>query len=168
MSRTPMNCSRIQCAAALTSTLLLATACGGLPLEPASSVQTDPIAGYVLPRTPGAGRSLVYVIRPLPSARPERFEVFVDRQARAAEVGSTLGREYIWFEAAPGHHTVYSKGGNLASIRFEARAGDVVYLEQRAEPGVVRPSSTLRRIDAATAQYQLRYHASLGTLHAED
>lgn len=87
------------------SILMLATAfavlsgCASLPSPEVMQTET---ASFQLPKMPEQGKALVYVVRPSGVGGLVRFNVFVDDQEAASEMGHTRSSQYIYFNVTPG------------------------------------------------------------------
>jgi len=161
-----MNNSLKRWALALWCALALAFA--GCASVPAPEVMQKETEGFQLPQLPQEGKAVVYVVRPSGVGTLIRFNVFVDGQEEAAEMGYTRGRQYIYFNLLPGAHKIYSKAENWAEMEVTARAGDIIFIQQNPAMGLVMARNTLERIEE---QYQGKYHVKtleLGTVLKTD
>lgn len=118
---------------------------------------------YKLPMLPSEGKALVYVVRPSNIGFLVRFNVFVDNQAAASEVGHTVGNEYIMFEVSPGSHTIYSKAENWAEAAIAPKAGDVVFVRQYPNIGLLFARNSLAVVDEVEGKHALM-KSSLGII----
>jgi len=92
-----------------------------------------------------------------------RFNVFVDDQEAASEVGYTRASQYIYFQVQPGDHKIYSKAENWADAQISAKAGDVIFVQQEPAMGVLMARNSITKIE----DYQGKYHVktlALGTI----
>ena len=131
-------------------------------LPPRDQMKSE-TAAFQLPRMPSEEMAIVYVVRPSALGGLVRFNVFVDDQEEASEVGYTRAREYIYFEVKPGEHKVYSKAENWAENLISAKAGDIVFLQQRVYMGFLMARNDLNKIDETEGAYQVK-NLTLGTL----
>jgi hypothetical protein len=147
------------------SVLALASGCASLP---APEVMQKQVENYQLPKLPEEGKALVYVVRPSGAGKLVRFNVFVDDQEEASEMGHTRGKQYIYFNLLPGPHKILSKAENWAEIEVNANAGEIIFIEQETTMGVVMARNRLKQIEE---QYQGKYHVKtlkLGTIIKAD
>ena len=116
-----------------------------------------------LPREPGAGQGMIYVVRPSPVGGMIRFNVFLNDQDEGSEMGFTRGGQYIYFAVPPGKHRVYSKAENWAEIDVSVADGQVVFLQQDAAVGVLMARNSIAELEAGQGRYYARTLA-LGTV----
>lgn len=148
----------------LFSFLVLFAGCATLP-KPAE-MQAD-IAGYTLPKSPEEGKALVYVVRPSSMGGVVRFNVFVDDEQAASEMGYTRGGQQIHFNLTPGEHEILSVAENTARIRVKAEAGAIVFLQQDPQMGILFARNGLTMLP----DYEGKYHVKrlkLGTIIRQD
>lgn len=147
--------------AALAVAALALTGCASLPSPDA--MRAD-IAGYQLPHQPPEGRAMVYVVRPSGLGTLIRFNVFVGDKEADSEMGYTRGSQYIWFSVPPGEHRIYSKAENWAEALINVKAGDVVFIHQEPQMGIVMARNTIRTIEPIEGTYQVK-NLKPGTMH---
>ena len=155
-----MQRRKIVATAFLVATLVAMTGCVSLPSPEAMKAET---ASYQLPKTPEAGKAIVYVVRPSGLGGLVRFNVFVDDQEAPSEVGYTRSSQYIYFNLAPGEHKIYSKAENWAETLVKAEAGDIIYIQQEPSMGVIMARNNIFKLD----DYQGKYHVkklTVGTI----
>lgn len=82
-----------------------------------------------LPVKPEQGKAIVYLIR---TAFLPRYgvDIFLDSKEKLAEIGTTKGKNYIFFNVVPGKHTIYAKAMNWAESTFDAKENDVIFIMQ--------------------------------------
>jgi hypothetical protein len=153
--------ARVLLAAASLFIAMLITGCASVPTP--EQMRAD-VSGYQLPNAPAPGQALVYVVRPARLGGVIRFNVFVDDQEEASEVGFTRARQYIHFALAPGRHKIFSKADNWAEIELTVQAGEVVFIEQQPGIGFLLARNNLERVDEVVGRYHVK-HLELGTLH---
>jgi hypothetical protein len=107
---------------------------------------------------------MVYVVRPALPGGLIRFNVFVNNQEDASEVGFTRSKQYIYFALPPGTHKIFSKAENWAEIELTVKAGDVAFIQQEVNIGFIMARNTLVRLDDVTGRYHVK-NLELGTLH---
>lgn len=81
----------------------------GCATMPSPEVMRSEAANYNLPRQPDPGKAMVYVVRPSGLGGLVRFNVFVDDQEPASEMGYTRASQYIYFMVRPGEHKIGSR-----------------------------------------------------------
>ncbi|MEC7119989.1 MAG: DUF2846 domain-containing protein [Pseudomonadota bacterium] len=125
------------------------------------------VQGFILPKLPEQGKALVYVVRPAVTGTLIRFNVFLDDKEANSEMGYTRGKQYIYFNVEPGKHNILSKAENWASVEVDAKAGDVFFIQQEVNMGIVMARNNLFRLE----DYQGKYHVKrlqLGTILKSD
>jgi hypothetical protein len=155
-----MHAKKTVATALLLAALALTTGCASLPSPEVMKAET---AGYQLPKTPEPGRAIVYVVRPSGLGGLIRFNVFVDDQEAASEVGYTRSSQYIYFSLKPGEHKIYSKAENWAEALVKAEAGDIIYIQQEPSMGVIMARNNIFKLE----DYQGKYHVkklTVGTI----
>ncbi|MEP6723635.1 MAG: DUF2846 domain-containing protein [Variovorax sp.] len=113
-------------------------------------------ASFQLPKLPEQGKAMVYVVRPSGLGGLVRFNVFVDDQEAASEMGHTRSSQYIYFNVAPGVHKIYSKAENWADTQITTKAGDIVYIQQEPSMGVIMARNSVSMIDDVQGKYQVK------------
>jgi hypothetical protein len=143
----------------------LASGCASLPAPEMMQKEVD---GYQLPKLPEKGKALVYVVRPGGWGAAVRFNVFVDDKEKTSEMGYNFSSQYIYFNLMPGRHKILSNAENWAEIEVEARAGDIIFIQQEVRFGVVISRNNLIKIEE---QSQGKYRVKtleLGTIIRQD
>lgn len=135
------------------------TGCASLPSPEAMKAET---ASYQLPKLPEAGKAMAYVVRPSSLGALVRFNVFVDDQEAASEMGFTRGSQYIYFHLTPGEHKIYSKAENWAETKVSVKAGDIVFIEQEPSMGLIMARNAIAQIE----EYKGKYHVKTLTVGA--
>ncbi len=146
--------------AAAVALCMLVTGCASLPSPEAMRAE---VASFQLPKTPEAGKSMVYVVRPSALGGLIRFNVFLNDQEASSEMGFTRGSQYIYFSVPPGSHRIFSKAENWAEVPISVNAGDIVYILQDPGMGVIMARNNLQKVE----DYQGKYHVknlTLGTI----
>jgi Protein of unknown function (DUF2846) len=136
---------------------LVITGCASLPSPEAMKAET---ANYNLPALPEAGKAMVYVVRPSALGGIVRFNVFVDNQEDASEVGYTRSGQYIYFSLPVGEHKLYSKAENWAETAVDAKAGDIIFIQQEPHMGILLARNSLSNLHG----YEGKYHVKTLTL----
>jgi len=152
---------RAAVAGTVTIVALLLGGCASLPSPEEMRAAT---AGFELPRKPAAAEAVVYIVRPASPGGLIRFNVFIDDQEDASEVGFTRGKQYLYFALQPGAHKIFSKAENWAELALTVQAGDTVFIEQQVGMGFIMARNSLVRIDEVTGRYHVKT-LELGTLH---
>ena len=137
----------------MTCTLVLFTGCANLPSPEVMKAET---AGFQLPKLPAAGKAMVYVVRPSVLGGLARFNVFVDDQEAASEMGFTRASQYIYFQLTPGEHKIYSKAENWAETQVSVKAGDIVFIQQDTSMGVIMARNAIARIEELQGKYHVK------------
>lgn len=134
--------------------------CASVPKQEVMQAET---ASFQLPKLPSPDRAMVYVVRPAGLGGAIRFNVFVDDKEPTSEMGYTRSSQYIYFDIAPGNHTILSKAENWAEMPVVANAGDVIYIEQTPSLGFIMARNSIARIDELPGRYHVK-KLSLGTI----
>lgn len=140
--------------------VLVLTGCANLPSPDAMKAET---ANYQLPKLPDTGKAMVYVVRPSALGGFVRFNVFVDNQEDPSEMGYTRSGQYIYFALSPGEHKIYSKAENWAETSVDAKAGDIIFIQQEPAMGIMIVRNNLFNLQS----YEGKYHVKtlmLGTV----
>lgn len=138
----------------------------GCASAPSMEVMQAEVAQYSLPKAPVADKGLVYVVRPSNAGMMVRFNVFLDDQEADSEMGYNRGNQYIYFYVTPGAHVISSKAENWAEVTVTAKAGEVIYLKQEVEVGVVMARNSLKVLNDVEGRYLVK-DAALGTIAKE-
>jgi Protein of unknown function (DUF2846) len=136
------------------------TGCASLPSPEVMKAET---ATYKLPKLPEPGKAIVYVVRPSPLGTLIRFNVFVDDQEAASEVGYTRASQYVYFNLTPGDHKILSKAENWAETTVSAKAGDIIFLQQEVTMGFVMARNNIFKLEDYHGKYHVK-NLSLGTI----
>jgi hypothetical protein len=140
--------------------LSVMTGCASLPSPEAMKAET---AAFKLPKVPADGKAMVYVVRPSSAGTLVRFNVFVNDQEPASEMGFNRGSQYIYFSVPPGEHKIYSKAENWAEINVSVKAGDIVFLQQEVAIGIIMARNNLSKLEDVTGKYHVKT-LELGTI----
>ncbi|MBU1214043.1 MAG: DUF2846 domain-containing protein, partial [Gammaproteobacteria bacterium] len=132
--------------------VLLAGCASSLPPPDVMRAET---ANYQLPRSPAEGKALVYVVFDEDDYDMAWFDVFLDGQQTVARVGRNHGGQYFFFEMTPGEHTLYSKGEKWAELSVSAGAGEVIFVRQELEFGMLAAKVNLSRLDEVVGKYHV-------------
>lgn len=146
--------------AVLVAALVAMTGCASLPSPEVMKAET---ATYQLPKTPEAGKAIVYVVRPSGMGGLVRFNVFVDDQEAQSEVGYTRSSQYIYFNLTPGEHKIYSKAENWAEVQVRAAAGDIIYIQQEPSMGIIMARNNIFKLEDYQGKYQVKM-LTVGTI----
>jgi hypothetical protein len=136
------------------------TGCASLPSPEVMKAET---ANFQLPKLPDADKAMVYVVRPSSLGTLIRFNVFVNDQEAASEVGYTRGAQYIYFQVPPGDHKIYSKAENWAEAQISAKAGDIFFLQQEPTMGIIMARNNLFKLEDVPGKYHVKT-LTLGTI----
>jgi len=142
-------------------TLITLSSCVSLPSH--EEMQAE-IKGYSLPVLGKKDSALVYVMRPSGLGFIVRFNVFLDGKEDADEMGNNSGASYIYFHVTPGQHKIFSKAENWAQVDINPKAGEVVFIKQNPEPGLLMARNNIEILDDVEAKYYLK-KLSLGNVY---
>jgi len=140
------------------------TGCANLPSMDVMKAET---ASFQLPKLPDEGKAMVYVVRPSMAGTVVRFNVFLDDQEAASEMGYNRGNQYIYFNVTPGTHKISSKAENWADTQISAAAGDVIFIQQEATMGIIMARNNISKIDEIPGKYHVK-KLELGTIIKTD
>jgi hypothetical protein len=118
---------------------------------------------FHLPKKPAHGMAMVYVVRPSNLGGLFRFNVFVDDQQDASEVGYNRGEQYIYFEVTPGTHKISSKAENWAETVITAKAGETLFLYQESKIGFAIARNAIYPTSELEGKYYVKT-LKLGTI----
>lgn len=130
--------------------VMLAQGCATLPSPEQMAQETK---DFQLPKLPEKGSALVYVARPSSLGGLIKFNVFLDDQQPASEMGYTRGGQHVYFLVSPGKHTVYSKAENWAELQISPKDGEIVFIEQDPSMGLIMARNNLILADAIKGRY---------------
>jgi hypothetical protein len=142
-------------------TLITLSSCVSLPSHEEMKAE---IKGYSLPVLGKKDSALVYVMRPSGLGFIVRFNVFLDGKEDADEMGNNRGVSYIYFHVTPGQHKIFSKAENWAQVDINPKAGEVVFIKQNPEPGLLMARNNIEILDDVEAKYYLK-KLSLGSVY---
>ena len=138
----------------------------GCASAPSMETMQADVAQYTLPKPAVADKGLVYVVRPSNAGMMVRFNVFLDDKEADSEMGYNRGNQYIYFYVTPGQHVISSKAENWADANVTVKAGEVIYLKQEVEVGVVMARNSLKVLSDVEGRYLVK-DAALGTIAKE-
>ncbi len=145
--------------------LALATAAlfaGCATLPPPEKMKAE-VATFQLPKLPPPDTAIVYVVRPSSLGGLVRFNVFLDDEQAASEMGFTRGSQYIHFNVAPGKRRLYSKAETAAEIEIDAKAGDILFIQQEPSIGIIMARNNLMKLEELPGKYHVKT-LTLGTV----
>jgi len=142
---------------------LLALVLQGCANLPSTEVMRAETANFQLPKQPSPDKSLVYVVRPSVLGALVRFNIHVDSQDDAAEVGYTRGGQYIYFSLSAGSHKIYSNAENWAEMSLNTKSGEIIYLQQEPAFGIIMARNNIFRVEETQGKYYVKT-LSLGEL----
>lgn len=145
----------------LALTIAVLQGCASLPSSDQMQSETK---DFKLPKYPDADKAIVYVVRPSALGGLVRFNVFLDDQEANSEMGFTRGNQYIYFSVKPGEHKIRSKAENWSEWAVNAKAGDIIFIQQDAAMGVLMARNTIFKIDDLEGKYHVKT-LTLGTIH---
>ena len=143
---------------------VIMTGCASLPSP--EEMKAD-VQNFTLPKLPQDGKAIVYVVRPAFIGKVIKFNVFVDDKEPQSEMGYTRGKQYIYFNLSPGAHKILSKAENWAEYAVTAKAGDIIFIQQNAEMGIVMARNSILQIPDIEGKYHVK-HLDIGTIIKEN
>ena len=93
----------------------------------------------VLQLEPEPGKALVYVIRPSKVGYSVEMDVFSNNEY----IGSTKGKNYIYFQLDPGETEFRSEGENISVLKLDLEAGSIYYIHQEVHMGSIKARADL-------------------------
>lgn len=139
----------------------------GCASVPSPEAMRAEVAGFTLPKAPEPGKAIVYVVRPSALGTLIRFNVFLNDQEAQSEMGYTRGNQYIYFSVPPGNHKVLSKAENWAEQLLNVKAGDVIFIQQDPQMGIIMARNALLQLDEVTGKYHVK-NTTVGTIIKTD
>jgi Protein of unknown function (DUF2846) len=137
----------------LTLAAALLTLLSACATAPTPEIMTKETAQYKLPQQPKVDKALIYVVRPSGAGALIRFNVFLNDQEAASEMGYNRASQYIYFNVAPGDYTIFSKAENWADVRVSAKAGEVIFVKQETEMGFVMARTSMSKLQTLEGTY---------------
>ena len=144
---------KTSCKVLLILNTLFLVGCSTLPSVEEMQKETSE---FKLPKMPSEGKAMVYVVRPSSFGCLVRFNIFVDGEEPASEVGYTRGKQYIYFDLAPGNHKILSKAENWATQDVSAKSGDVLFIKQSVNMGAIIARNSLDEISECEGKYYVK------------
>lgn len=138
----------------------------GCASSPSPEQMQAEVANFSLPKNAVSDKGLVYVVRPSNAGMMVRFNVFLDDKEADSEMGYNRGNQYIYFYVTPGKHVISSKAENWADMPITVKAGEITYLKQEVEVGVVMARNSLKQLSDVEGRYLVK-DAKLGTVIKE-
>lgn len=143
--------------------LFLLTGCATLPSPESMKKDT---ADFELPKIPDSNKAMIYVVRPSVFGTLVRFNVFLDNEDDSSEIGYNRGSQYIYFQVTPGKHKIMSKAENWAEMSVDVKAGDIVFIKQNAEIGIIMARNSLSLLEEHEGKYHIK-RSNVGTIKEE-
>lgn len=144
--------------------LLFLFGCASLPTP---QEMRDDIVDFRLPKLPEEGKAIVYVVRPASIGALIRFKVFVDDKEPDSEKGYTRGMQYIYFDLELGDHQILSQAENTSAVNVTAEDGDIIYIQQDAQMGVLFARNSVMTVPDYQGKYYVK-RLKLGTMSVVD
>src|SRR5262245_23542716 len=104
----------------------------------------QPTGGEAAALTAGPNEAIVYIVRPANLGFAINFWAFVDQRP----LGMTKGNQHLAATVPAGEHIVWSRSGNVSSLKMSFEAGQTYYLEQKVKMGGIRARVSLEVLDA--------------------
>ncbi|GAV19978.1 hypothetical protein MMIC_P0939 [Mariprofundus micogutta] len=123
---------------------------------PTHAEMKEQLKDYNLPKPAEQGKAIVYVVRPSSLGTLIRFNVFLDDEEASSEMGYTRGSQYIYFTVSPGPHTIKSKAENWAEIQINPADGELVFLQQNPEMGLIMARNSLFQVQNIEGKYRVK------------
>ena len=114
------------------------------------------VAGYQLPKLPEKGKAIIYIVRPSPWGVQHAYHLFLNSKEPDAEMGSTMPKQYVYFDIIPGEHKIFSKAENWAEIDVAAKEGDVIFIQQEPALGVIKTKNKLLILQDDEGKYYVK------------
>lgn len=100
---------------------------------------------------PEQGKAVVYILRPSTLG----FAIPMNIECDGKVVGTNLGKNFIYFMADPGEHTVISYAENNDELKLNIEAGKVYYVLQKVKMGVLMARCKLELMDVSAGKSKL-------------
>jgi Protein of unknown function (DUF2846) len=120
----------------------LATGCASVPM--AGVEQDAKMKTFAAP----VGTSNIYVYRNEMLGAAMKLGVTFDGK----DMGDTASKTYFMISAAPGKHTILSKGETGSTVELTTEAGKNYFLWQEVKTGLLSANSKLQVVDEATGK----------------
>ena len=117
---------------------------------------------YELPQQIEKDKALVYVVRPSSLGTLIRFDVYLDAKDEDSKMGFTRGNQHIYFYTSPGKHLILSNAENWAEFSIDAKEGEVIFLMQDVQMGILYARNSLSLMNTMEGKYYVK-KTSLGT-----
>ncbi len=101
--------------------------------------------------SPSDSIALVYIVRPNFLGTAIRFKVYCDD----TYIGTTGGQRFIYTYQVPGTHLFTSKAENTSELAVELAAGNVYYIEQIPQMGIIMARNRLQLLDDVSGKEKL-------------
>lgn len=134
--------------------------CATLPPPEKLAVE---LKDYELPQQIEKDKALIYVVRPSSLGTLIRFDVYLDGNDEGSKMGYTRGNQHIYFYASPGSHIIRSNAENWAEFTIDAKEGEVVFLMQDVQMGMLYARNSLSLMNIMEGKYYVK-NTSLGTV----
>ena len=86
--------------------------------------------GYQLPAQPSEGKAMVYVVRPTNDKGYLAVDIYHNDGNSDTHKGRISGRDYIYFEVAPGRHCISAGTVGNRGVCFQAKNNETIFLKQ--------------------------------------
>ena len=143
--------------------ILVLFAFSGCASLPKPEEMKKDITGFELPQAPLDGKAMVYVVRPSSLGGLVRFNVYLDDKEAESEMGYNRGSQYIYFSVEPGDHQILSIAENWSEVNISVKSGDVIFIQQDAQMGILMARNSIAKIEGYTGKYHVK-HLDLGTV----
>lgn len=120
------------------------------------------LAGCATPPTAGLAGDLVFEVA------PDKAGVYVFRTGTAgaairigvkldgAPIGATVAQTHLYREIEPGRHTLSSAAQNRATLQFDAKPGEVIFVRQDFQLGYLQAHTRLRKVPPSEGMTAVR------------
>jgi hypothetical protein len=112
---------------------------------------------------PGPNDAVVYFVRPGMMGLVINFWAFVDEKP----VGMTKGDTHVVATVPAGEHVLWSRSGNVSSLKVNLEAGKTYYVKQEPKVGGLRARVNIELIDEAAGREAVE-KTKYSALTAED
>lgn len=138
--------------------LILASALAGCA-TPHAIAPADDMSFKVAPDKAG-----VYVFRTGTAGAAIRIGVELD----GAPIGSTVAQTHVYREIKPGRHTLSSAVHNRATLQFDAKPGEIIFVRQDFQLGYLQAHTRLRKVSRSEGMLAVRQTSPVSPGLADD
>lgn len=108
-------------------------------------------------------KGLIYIVRPSSLYGLFKYNIYLDGKQDNAWIGYNRGYQYVYFQVAPGTHTLASQAENWSQITIDLKAGETLYILQDVSWGFLFGRNEIKKLNPIEGKYYIK-HSNLGTM----